>query len=82
MAADATVAANDGKGHTIVLRKGGNGWTCLMTGTDPVRLPVCYDANGMAWRKAIVTGHAPDPAMCRRAPSCSTATCWRTKIAG
>lgn len=61
IAADATVLGRDGKGDTIVLRQGRNGWTCLMTVTDPVRLPVCYDANGMAWRKAIIAGHAPDP---------------------
>ena len=61
IAADATVFGRDGKGDTIVLRRGHNGWTCLMTATDPVRLPMCYDASGMAWRKAIMAGYAPDP---------------------
>lgn len=61
IASGATVLGRDDKGGMIVLRHGHNGWTCLMTATDPVRLPVCYDANGMAWRKAIMAGRVPDP---------------------
>lgn len=61
VAADASVVASDGKGHATVLRKGSNGWTCMMASGDPEPLPVCYDANGMAWRKAIMAGRAPDP---------------------
>ncbi|MEW9572583.1 hypothetical protein ABQJ54_12560 [Rhodanobacter sp. Si-c] len=61
IAAGAAVIVPDGQGHPTVLHHGANGWTCLMTVSDPVRLPVCYDANGMAWREAIMAGHAPDP---------------------
>lgn len=61
VATGATVLGSDRHGHAIVLRRGPNGWTCLMSVSDPVHLPVCYDANGMEWRRAIVAGRAPDP---------------------
>ena len=61
VAADATVVANDGNGHTVVLRQGHNGWTCRTANGDPEPLPVCFDANYVAWAKAFAAGRAPDP---------------------
>lgn len=65
IAAAAAVVTKDGKGRTVVLRHGRNGWTCMPghrgPGADPWPRPACFDANGMAWLAAIEAGRAPDP---------------------
>ena len=61
LADGATVVTWEGKGHATELRHGNNGWTCFITSSDPEPLPACFDANGMAWLKALAAGRAPDP---------------------
>lgn len=65
IAAHAAVVVQDMKGRPVVLRKGGNGWTCFPpapTGddADPEHKPACFDANGLAFMEAFAAGRPPD----------------------
>lgn len=62
IAAGAAVVQMDDQGKTTELRPGSNGWTCMPSdpGT-PVGRPVCLDQNGLAWFRAAMSGHEPDP---------------------
>lgn len=54
----ATILMPDGKGATIVVQQGTNGFTCDIT---PAGTPKCADAAAMAWLKAIRSGtRAPE----------------------
>lgn len=62
IAAGAAVANMGDDGKLTVLRKGSNGWTCLVhdPGT-PSGHPLCVDQNGLDWMMAAMTGREPDP---------------------
>ncbi len=44
-------------GEMRTLREGTNGWTCMYPGTDPM----CADAGGVAWGKALFGGAEAPP---------------------
>ena len=57
VARGATVISGDGK----VLRKGGNGWTCMPDNpATPGPDPMCFDKVGLAWAMAWM-GHKTPP---------------------
>lgn len=58
IARDATIARMDG-GAMKTLKKGTNGFTCMLLG--PERVPMCGDANALAWGHAL-GAHKPPPA--------------------
>jgi hypothetical protein len=47
---EATIIMMQGKADAKTLQTGSNGFTCLV---DPEGTPLCADANGMEWMKAI-----------------------------
>jgi hypothetical protein len=53
---EATIIMMQEKGAAKTLQTGSNGFTCLV---DPAGTPLCADANGMEWRKAV--GGKKDP---------------------
>jgi hypothetical protein len=62
IAAHATVEEGGKRGHWVVLRPGANGWTCIpRSNGDPEPLPACFDANGIAFIRALNHGRSPDP---------------------
>jgi hypothetical protein len=63
IAAGAAVADMSDDGKITDLRKGTNGWTCVVhdPGT-PSGHPLCLDRNGLEWMQAAMSGHEPDPA--------------------
>ena len=52
----ATILMPDGKGGTIVVQKGTNGFTCDVM---PRGIPKCADEGGMEWLSAIRSGTGP-----------------------
>jgi hypothetical protein len=53
---EATIIMTQEKGEAKTLQTGSNGFTCLVS---PDGTPLCADANGMEWRKAIGEKKAP-----------------------
>ncbi len=62
VSANAAVADLGEVGKLTELRKGTNGWTCLVhdPGT-PSGHPLCVDQNGLDWFMAAMSGREPDP---------------------
>jgi hypothetical protein len=60
--AGAAVATISDDGQVKELRKGDNGWTCVVhdSGT-PTGAPLCLDSNGVEWMTAAMSGRTPDP---------------------
>jgi hypothetical protein len=57
VAKGATVVAMGNNGAMRTVRKGGNGWTCMLM---PDKAPMCADAGGMGWLDALLQ-HSPPP---------------------
>jgi hypothetical protein len=53
---EATIVMMQERGDAKTLQTGSNGFTCLV---DPQGTPLCADANGMEWRKAVGAKAAP-----------------------
>jgi hypothetical protein len=53
---EATIIMMQEKGDAKTLQTGSNGFTCLV---DSEGTPLCADANGMEWRKAVGGKTAP-----------------------
>ena len=62
IAAGAAVVTMSDDGKLQEVRKGRNGWTCIVhdPGT-PMGHPLCLDKNGLEWMAATMSGHEPDP---------------------
>ena len=61
IAHDASIMTVDAKGHTTMLRKGTNGWTCMPDApATPGPDPMCFDPNAGQWVQAW-TQHKPPP---------------------
>lgn len=52
----ATILMSDGKGGTLTVQQGTNGFTCDIT---PRGIPKCANEGGTAWVKAIRSGSRP-----------------------
>jgi hypothetical protein len=63
IAAGAEVVNMSDAGKITELRKGTNGWTCVVhdPGT-PSGHPLCLDQNGLEWMQAAMSGREPDAA--------------------
>lgn len=67
VSAGAAVDIADAKGRLTELRRGSNGWTCMID--DPAATkhdaiahhPACFDKYGLEWIEAYTAGHAPNP---------------------
>jgi hypothetical protein len=61
--AAATVVNMSDDGKVTELRRGTNGWTCVVhdPGT-PSGHPLCVDQNGLEWMQAAMSGREPDAA--------------------
>ncbi len=62
IATRAIVVTMSDDGKIKELRKGENGWTCIVHDpATPMGHPLCVDQNGLDWMAAAMSGHAPDP---------------------
>lgn len=62
IAAGAAVVTMSDTGQIQYLRKGRNGWTCIVHDpATPMGHPLCLDKNGLEWMATAMSGHAPDP---------------------
>jgi hypothetical protein len=66
LGANAAVDIMDEKGHMKELRRGTNGWTCLIStpeaiAHDPTEShPGCFDKYGLEWIQAYMAGRTPN----------------------
>ena len=62
IAAGAAVVTMSDNGQIKDLRKGGNGWTCIVHDpATPMGHPLCLDKTGLQWMATAMSGHTPDP---------------------
>lgn len=67
VAAGAAVDVADAQGRMRELRRGSNGWTCVIDNAeamkqDPIEHhPACFDKPGLEWIETFTAGRVPNP---------------------